>query len=428
MTASIDRTMPVTTGIADYAALLTELTSAARVASRVAMRASAADRTRALLSIASAIQNQQTEILQANRIDLDAYVGPEPLRDRLSLDEGRIGSMVSGLEELARQPDPVARVLDSWTRPNGLRIERVSAPIGVIGMIYESRPNVGVDAAGLCVRSGNAVILRGGSESRMTTTSLNQAIRSGLSAADWPEEMVQVVPTADRGMVTAMLAATGLIDLLIPRGGKSLVERVQREAKVPVLSHAEGICHSYVHRDADPEMAVNVLINAKLRRTSVCGATETLLIDKEVAPAWLPLILGAMADRGCSFRGDAAARDLFPGVQPAMDFGTEWQDAILSVAVVGGVDQAIAHIAHFGSGHTDAIITANEEVARHFLREVDSAVTLWNASTQFSDGAEFGFGAEIGISTGRLHARGPIGAAQLTTARYNVYGTGQVRP
>ena len=338
--------------------------------------------------------------------------------------------MAKGLEDIAALPDPLARTLADWTRPNGLRIQRVAAPIGVIGMIYESRPNVGADASALCLKSGNAVILRGGSDSANSAKAINIALQQGLEASGLPPACIQVAPNADRAFVAAMLAGAGLLDLIIPRGGKSLVERVQREARVPVLAHAEGICHTYVHEAADPSMARTIVVNAKMRRTGICGATETLLIDRSIAAAQLPAIVSDLRSLGCDFRADAQARMVVPGLKPATetDFDTEWLDAILSIAVVDGVDQALAHIAKHGSEHTDAIVTEDRETADRFLRGTDGAVALWNASTQFCDGAEFGFGAEIGIATGRMHARGPVGLEQLTTYRYLVTGTGQIRP
>jgi len=327
-------------------------------------------------------------------------------------------------------PDPLNRILADWTRPNGLRIQRIATPIGVIGMIYESRPNVGADASALCLKSGNAVILRGGSDSERSAQAINRALRRGLAASALPEACIQVAPDADRSYVTAMLAGAGLLDLIIPRGGKSLVERVRREARVPVLAHAEGLNHTYIHEAADPAMARRILANAKMRRTGVCGATETLLIDRTVAASLLPVLVDDLHALGCSFRADAAARGVVPRLAAASDadFDTEWLDSILSVAVVDGVDQALAHIAAHGSEHTDAIVTEDAAVADKFLRGVDSAVALWNASTQFCDGGEFGFGAEIGIATGHIHARGPVGLEQLTTYRYLVLGNGQVRP
>ena len=380
--------------------------------------------------MAASLRMHSPEILAANAADLAASAGTAAFRDRLALTEARIDAMASGLENIAQLPDPLSRTLADWTRPNGLRIQRIATPIGVIGMIYESRPNVGADAAGICLKSGNAVILRGGSESVRSAAAINAALVAGLRSVGLPDACVQIAPNADRAYVAAMLAAAGLLDLIVPRGGKSLVERVQREARVPVLAHAEGLCHTYVHASADHAMARCIVANAKMRRTGICGATETLLIDRAVAPALLPAIVADLRALGCGFRADAAARDIVPDLDPATeaDFATEWLDAILSVAVVDGVDAALAHIARYGSEHTDAIVAEDADAARRFLDGVDSAVALWNASTQFCDGGEFGFGAEIGIATGRIHARGPVGPEQLTTYRYVVIGTGQVRP
>jgi len=334
------------------------------------------------------------------------------------------------LREVASLPDPLARRLAEWTRPNGLTISRIPQPIGVIGMIYESRPNVGADAAGLAIKSGNAILLRGGSESFFSAQAIHAAMQAGLRAAELPEAAVQVAPSTDRGFVAAMLAASGILDLIIPRGGKSLVERVQRDARVPVLAHAEGLNHTYIHAGADFVMARAVLKNAKMRRTGVCGATETLLLDAAIAPALLPEIVADLSALGCDFRADEAAREIVRGLRAAApaDFGTEWLDAVLNIKIVDGVDAALAHIAAFGSEHTDAIITEDAGVANYFLGRLSSAVGLWNASTQFCDGGEFGFGAEIGIATGRIHARGPVGLEQLTTFRYVIRGSGQVRP
>jgi glutamate-5-semialdehyde dehydrogenase len=404
--------------------------AAARAASHVLARTPDADRNAALRAMATALREHTAEILAANAADLAACTGTAAFRDRLTLTEARVDAMSKGLEDIAHLPDPLGRALADWTRPNGLRIQRIATPIGVIGMIYESRPNVGADAAGICLKSGNAVILRGGSESLRSAQAINAALVSGLRAAGLPEACVQIAPNADRAYVAAMLAAAGLLDLIVPRGGKSLVERVQREARVPVLAHAEGLCHTYVHESADPAMARSIVANAKMRRTGICGATETLLIDRTIAPSLLPAIIADLRALGCDFRADASARDIVADLAPATDadFDTEWLDAVLSVAVVDGVDAALGHIARHGSEHTDAIVAEDAVAAQHFLNGVDSAVALWNASTQFCDGGEFGFGAEIGIATGRIHARGPVGPDQLTTYRYLVIGSGQVRP
>ncbi len=409
---------------------LTQAAGAARDASRILARSSAAVRNAGLRAMADALRERTREILTANETDVAAYHGSAAFRDRLTLNPARVEAMAKGLEEVADLPDPLDRTLADWTRPNGLRIRRIATPIGVIGMIYESRPNVGADASALCLKSGNAVILRGGSDSINSAAAINAALQAGLASAGLPQAAVQVAPSADRAYVAAMLAGAGLIDLIIPRGGKSLVERVQREARVPVLAHAEGLCHTYVHAAANPDMARKIVANAKMRRTGICGATETLLIDRAIAPSLLPLIIDDLRALGCDFRADEAARAIVPGLMAAGqgDFDTEWLDAVLSVAVVDGVDSALAHITRHGSEHTEAIITDDAAAADAFLRGVDSAVALWNASTQFCDGGEFGFGAEIGIATGRIHARGPVGLEQLTTYRYVVTGTGQVRP
>ena len=403
--------------------------TAARAASHVLARSPAVQRNVALVAMANTLRTAAPAILAANATDLANFSGSAAFRDRLVLTRARIEAMAKGLHDIATLPDPLSRVLADWTQPNGLRIQRIATPIGVIGMIYESRPNVGADAAGLCLKSGNAVILRGGSESLHSARAISAALIAGLHATGLPDACVQIAPNTDRAYVAAMLAAVGLLDLIIPRGGKSLVERVQREARVPVLAHGEGLCHTYVHAAADPTMARAIVANAKMRRTSVCGATETLLIDRAIASALLPAIVADLHALGCGVRADAAARDIVPALPAATeaDFDTEWLDAILSVAVVDGVDAALAHIARHGSEHTDAIVTEDAAAAEHFLNGLDSAVGLWNASTQFCDGGEFGFGAEIGIATGRIHARGPVGLEQLTTYRYLVRGTGQVR-
>jgi glutamate-5-semialdehyde dehydrogenase len=402
---------------------------AARQASRILAGTSEERRNTALRSMATSLRDHRREILTANEADLAAFDGTNSFRDRLTLNDVRIEAMARGLDDVAALPDPLGRILADWTRPNGLRIQRVATPIGVIGMIYESRPNVGADASALCLKSGNAVILRGGSDSARSARAINQALVNGLETAGLPPACIQVAPTADRAYVAAMLAGAGLLDLIIPRGGRSLVERVQREARVPVLAHAEGLCHTYVHAAADPDMARAVVSNAKMRRTGVCGATETLLIDRAIATAQLPPIIAELRALGCDFRADASARAIAPDLVAAndVDFDTEWLDAIISVSVVDGIDAALAHIARHGSSHTDAIITEDASIAERFLAGVDSAVALWNASTQFCDGGEFGFGAEIGIATGRIHARGPVGLEQLTIYRYVVRGNGQVR-
>jgi glutamate-5-semialdehyde dehydrogenase len=403
---------------------------AARAAAQTLARSSEAQRNAALHAMATALRHQAPTILAANARDVAASTASAAFRDRLMLNPARVESMARGPEDVAALPDPLSRVLAEWTRPNGLRIRRVATPIGVIGMIYESRPNVGADASALCLKSGNAVILRGGSESHHSAQAINAALQEALSATGLPESAIQVAPTSDRSFVAAMLAGAGLLDLIIPRGGKSLVERVQREARVPVLAHAEGLNHTYIHAAADPDMARRIVVNGKMRRTGVCGATETLLIDRSIAAAQLPGLVQALRAQGCDFRADAAARDILPDLPPATaaDFDTEWLDAIISIAVVDGVDDALAHIARHGSDHTDAIVTEDAAAAERFLGNINSAVALWNASTQFCDGGEFGFGAEIGIATGHIHARGPVGLEQLTTYRYQVIGTGQVRP
>jgi glutamate-5-semialdehyde dehydrogenase len=402
----------------------------ARAAAAVLSRAAAATRDAALRAAAKALRATSAEILQANARDMQNFSGTPAFADRLALNPARLDAMAQGLDDVANLPDPLARVLAEWTRPNGLVISRIAQPIGVLGMIYESRPNVGADAAAIAIKSGNAILLRGGSESFHSAQAIHAAIVQGLRAAGLPEDVVQVAPSTDRGFVAAMLAASGFIDLIIPRGGKSLVERVQREARIPVLAHAEGLNHTYIHAAADFTMAREILANAKMRRTGVCGATETLLLDSAIAPTLLPNLVADLTALGCTFRADAAARAIAPQLQAAgeADFDTEWLDAILNVKIVNGMDEALAHIARHGSEHTDAIITQDEKTAEYFLANVRSAVSLWNASTQFCDGGEFGFGAEIGIATGHVHARGPVGPEQLTTFRYVVRGTGQIRP
>ena len=411
------------------AAWLQDASAQAKAASARLSRLPGAARDAGLTAAAAALRANMAAILAANEADLAASQATPAFRDRLTLTPDRVTAMAAAVEDVAALPDPLARDLGEWTRPNGLRIRRVATPIGVIGMVYESRPNVGADAAALCLKSGNAVILRGGSESLHSARAIHAAMAAGLESAGLPGHAVQIAPDADRAHVAAMLAGAGLIDLIIPRGGRSLVERVQREARVPVLSHAEGLNHIFVHAAADPAMARALVANGKMRRVSVCGATETLLLDR-AASGQLPGIVAELAALGCRFRADPAARAIMPALPAAEpgDFDTEWLDAVLNIAVVDGVDGALAHIARHGSEHTDAIVTADEAIAARFLDGISSAVALWNASTQFCDGGEFGFGGEIGIATGRIHARGPVGVEQLTSFRYVVTGQGQVRP
>jgi glutamate-5-semialdehyde dehydrogenase len=351
--------------------------------------------------------------------------------DRLALDARRVEAMAAGIEQVAALPDPIGKVLARWTRPNGLTIERVSVPLGVIGIVYESRPNVTADAGALCLKSGNAAILRGGSESLRSSSVIHACLVQGLRAAGLPEAAIQLVPTSDRAAVGQMLSAmTEYLDVLVPRGGKSLVARVQREARIPVIGHLEGNCHVYVDRDADLSMARKVTLNAKMRRTGVCGAAETLLVDRAAPGDYLAALVQDLIGAGCEVRGDESVQALDARVKSATeaDWSTEYLDAIIAVRVVDGVDAAIEHIGRYGSSHTEAIITERPETAQRFLTRVDSAIVLHNASTQFADGGEFGMGAEIGISTDRFHARGPVGVEQLTSYKYVVHGTGQVRP
>jgi glutamate-5-semialdehyde dehydrogenase len=406
----------------------------ARQAAAALRLADAATRTRAIAAMAQAVRADAPAILAANARDVESAkaAGTAPaMVDRLLLDAGRVEAMAKGLETVAAIPDPLGAEMDRWDRPNGLDIARVRTPIGVIAIIYESRPNVTADAAALCVRSGNVAILRGGSECLASNLAIHGAIAKGLAAAGLPQACVQVVRTADRAAVGLILGGLeGAVDLIIPRGGKSLVARVQAEARAPVLGHLEGVNHVFLHASADLEKAVAITLNAKLRRVSVCGAAETLLVDSADAQRLLPPVAKALAEAGCELRGDARARSLVPGMAEASaeDWATEYLAAIMSVAVVDGVEGAAAHIAAHGSAHTDAIVAEDGIAAERFAALVDSAIVLINASTQFADGAEFGFGAEIGIATDRLHARGPVGAEQLTTYKYVVRGTGQTRP
>jgi glutamate-5-semialdehyde dehydrogenase len=417
----------------DLPSAMAEIGRRAREAGAALALATSGSKTSALQEAAHAIRSRTAEILAANACDLaeaeSQGVSPA-LRDRLALDPKRLEAIAAGLEAIAGLPDPVGRVLARWTRPNGLAIERVAVPLGVIGIIYESRPNVTADAGGLALKSGNAAILRGGSESFHSSRALVAALEDGLRCAGLPEAAIQLVPTRDRAAVGLMLGMSEHIDVIVPRGGRSLIERVQKESRIPVIAHLEGICHTYVDGAADPEMARTIVRNAKMRRVSICGATETLLVDRKVAAQLLPPIFTDLRKAGCELRGDAATRMIDPAVLPATeeDWRTEYLDAILSVRVVDGVAEAIAHINHYGSHHTDAIVTEDGAAADRFLREVDSAIVLVNASTQFADGGEFGMGAEIGISTQRLPPRGPVGAEQLTTYKYLVHGNGQARP
>jgi glutamate-5-semialdehyde dehydrogenase len=414
-------------------AMVREIAQAARTAGHRMGLASGADRNAALRGAAAAIRRGANEILAANAKDM-AFAAEKGLnaamQDRLLLTSDRVESMAQGLEQVAALPDPVGRTLAAWERPNGLKIARVSVPLGVIGIIYESRPNVTADAGGVCLKSGNASILRGGSESLYSSAAIVQCLQTGLREAGLPAEAVQSIPTRDRAAVGAMLGMADLIDVIVPRGGKSLIERVMRESRIPVIAHLEGNCHVYIHEKADPEAARRITLNAKMRRTGVCGAAESLLIDRKIATEQLPAIVDDLAAAGCEIRGDQTAQSIDRRIVPATDadWDTEYLDAIISLKVVDGLPAAIEHVNRHGSHHTDTIVTDDGPAAERFLAEVDSAIVLHNASTQFADGGEFGMGAEIGISTGKLHARGPVGAEQLTSFKYVVRGTGQTRP
>ena len=417
----------------DISSLMSEMGATAAKAGQIIKQATSKQKDNALKIAAQRIKNNKEMILKANSIDM-GHASRKGLKssliDRLDLSGNRLENVAIGLESIMELPDPVGQVIKSWRRPNGLEINQISVPLGVIGIIYESRPNVTADAGGLCLKSGNAVILRGGSESFNTSKAIVSCLHEGLRSANLPENCIQLVPTKDRGAVGQLLTMTKYIDVIVPRGGKSLVERVQNESRVPTIAHLEGLCHVYVDKDADAEMACNIVLNAKMRRTGVCGAAETLLIDRPAADKLLPPLAKKLMEEGCELRGDASSRALVSGIKTATesDWSTEYLDAILSVKVVDGVSEAITHISDYGSNHTDTIVTNNELVAEKFLREVDSAIVLHNASTQYADGGEFGLGAEIGISTGRLHARGPVGAEQLTCFKYVVRGNGQTRP
>ncbi|HET7413701.1 MAG TPA: glutamate-5-semialdehyde dehydrogenase [Pararhizobium sp.] len=416
------------------ARMMAEVGVNARAARRPLAIATAERKHAALIGMASAITEATDDILAANGLDMqnaeEAGLTGSFL-DRLKLDKDRIRVMADGIRAIAELPDPVGEVIASWTRPNGLQIERARTPLGVIGVIYESRPNVTADAGALCLKAGNAVVLRGGSDSINSSSAIHACLARGLTQAGLPAHAIQMVPTTDRAAVGEMLKGLdGAIDVIVPRGGKSLVARVQAEARVPVFAHLEGICHVYVDASADLEMAKKVVLNAKMRRTSVCGAAETLLVDHKAGGTHLGSLLDVLKKAGCEIRGSAAVIDLIPGIRPAVeaDWSTEYNDAIISVMLVDGVAGAIDHIARYSSNHTEAVIAEDPAVVERFFNEVDSAILLHNASTQFADGGEFGMGAEIGIATGKMHARGPVGVEQLTSFKYRVRGSGQTRP
>ncbi|WP_333826184.1 glutamate-5-semialdehyde dehydrogenase [Pinisolibacter sp.] len=415
-------------------ALMEEMGARARAAARGLAVASTEVKNAALRAMATEIRGATTEILAANAADVAdgrAKGLASSFIDRLTLTPERIEAMAKGLEDIAALGDPVGRVLAAWDRPNGLHIERVATPLGVVGIIYESRPNVTADAGALCLKAGNAAILRGGSDALRSSSAIVAALRRGLAGAGLPEDAVQLVPTADRAAVGAMLAGlSGAIDVIVPRGGKSLVARVQQDARVPVFSHLEGICHVYVDAAADLAMAEKIVVNAKMRRTGICGAAETLLVDRACAATHLKPIIAALRAAGCEIRASDEVRAVVPDAVPAseVDWSTEYLDAIITVGLVDGVKGAIDHIERYGSHHTEAIVTDDAATAERFMNEIDSAILLWNASTQFADGGEFGMGAEIGIATGKMHARGPVGVDQLVSFKYRVRGTGQVRP
>ena len=417
----------------DEAARLLAMGRAARGASALLAASAGASRDAAIRGAANMLRSAAAEIIAANRDDVrfarDKGLSAAMI-DRLALDEPRIESMAAGLDAIAAMPDPLGRVLAEWSRPNGLQISRVSVPLGVIAVIYESRPNVTADAGALCLKAGNAAILRGGSESVHSSRLIVSLLRAAIASAGLPADAVQMVPGQDHALVGPLLAGLdGNVDVVVPRGGKRLIARVQQDARVPVIGHLEGLCHVYLHASADVDMAREIVVNAKMRRTGICGAAETLLIDAGAASRVGPPVLAALAEAGCELRGDARARELDDRVIAAgeSDWSTEYLDAIISVAVVDSLDDALAHIRRYGSGHTECIVADDAAAADRFLNELDSAILLHNASTQFADGGEFGMGAEIGISTGRIHARGPVGAAELTSYKYVVRGTGQVR-
>lgn len=424
----------VTTKTDDVTALMDEIGRHAKAAARQLALASSETKNRALNAMADALLASKNAILAANAEDLRAVEGKglqASFVDRLTLSEKSIAAMAQGLREIAELRDPVGETIAAWERPNGLRIERVRTPLGVIGVIYESRPNVTADAGALCLKAGNAVILRGGSDSLNSSRAIHRCLVEGLRLAGLPEHAIQIVPTGDRAAVGAMLTGlNGSIDVIVPRGGKSLVARVQNEARVPVFAHLEGLCHVYVDASADLEMAKRIVVNAKMRRTGICGAAETLLIDSAAIGTHLMPLLEALTAAGCEIRASAAVLKVFPGLKPATedDWRTEYLDAVISVAIVDGISGAITHINTYSSNHTEAVIAEDPRVVERFFNEIDSAILLHNASTQFADGGEFGMGGEIGIATGKMHARGPVGVEQLTSFKYLVHGTGQIRP
>jgi len=418
----------------EIASIMARIGRDARAAARELAKATPEQKKAALLAAAIAIRERKPEILAANAQDMAAAAERQlsgPMLDRLMLDDGRVEAMAAGIEQIARLDDPIGQVIAEWERPNGLVIQRVRVPLGVIGIIYVSRPNVTADAGALCLKSGNGVILRGGSESFASSTAIHACLASGLAGAGLPVEAIQMVPTKSRDAVGLMLSGLeGCVDVIVPRGGKNLIARVQADARVPVIGHLEGLCHVYVHESADVKRATDIVLNAKMRRTGICGAAETLLIDRGALETHCRPIVDALVDAGCELRGDADACAADARIVKATDedWTTEYLDAILSIRVVDGIDAAIEHIARFGSGHTEAICAEDKTAVERFFHDLDSAILLHNASTQFADGGEFGMGAEIGIATGRVHARGPVGAEQLTSYKYLVRGTGQIRP
>jgi glutamate-5-semialdehyde dehydrogenase len=417
----------------DLETVMTRIGREARVTAGILAQTPSEAKDRALVAGAASLRRLTDAILEANAKDMAAATQrglAGAMLDRLALDAKRIEGMAKGLEAIAGQPDPVGVEMARWQQPNGLDIARVRVPLGVIGIIYESRPNVTADAGALCLKAGNAAILRCGSESFHSSHAILNALQTGLSEAGLPEAAIQLVPTTDRAAVGMMLTMAEAIDVIVPRGGRSLIERVQQESRVPILAHLDGLCHLYLDKAADPAKAREITLNAKMRRTGICGAAETLLVDRLIAESVLPGIVDDLAEAGCELRGDEAAMALDQRIKAATeeDWTTEYLDAILAIKLVDGLDEAIVHINGFGSHHTDSIVTEDQAAADRFLAEVDSAIVMHNASTQFADGGEFGMGAEIGISTGRLHARGPVGAAQLTSFKYQVRGNGQIRP